>query len=82
MTSATELILVTVHRRENISELSQIFAAINDIALRYVDGSLPDPHEPAVWQAADQYLTAPTIQVIEPLGTTDFHNMLSRSHIV
>lgn len=80
-----KLILVTVHRRENISELSQIFAAINEIALRYVDTHrivYPIHMNPAVRQAADQYLTAPAIRVIEPLGTTDFHNVLSQSHIV
>jgi UDP-N-acetylglucosamine 2-epimerase (non-hydrolysing) len=79
------LILMTVHRRENISELGQMFAAINDIAVRYGDTHkivYPIHMNPVVRQAADQYLTAPAIEIIEPLGTTDFHNLLSRSHLV
>ncbi|MEV6602302.1 UDP-N-acetylglucosamine 2-epimerase (non-hydrolyzing) [Actinoplanes sp. NPDC051346] len=80
-----KLILVTVHRRENLSELNQIFTAINEIGLRYGDSHqivYPIHMNPVVRQAANQYLTAPSIRIIEPLGTTDFHNILNRSHIV
>jgi UDP-N-acetylglucosamine 2-epimerase (non-hydrolysing) len=80
-----KLILVTVHRRENISELSQIFEAINEVAERYADTHqvvYPIHMNPVVRQAADQYLVSPAIRVIEPLGTTDFHNVLNHAHIV
>jgi UDP-N-acetylglucosamine 2-epimerase (non-hydrolysing) len=80
-----KLILITVHRRENIAVLGEMFSAVNDIALKYGDTHrlvYPIHMNPAVRQAADQYLTAPAIQVIEPLGTTDFHNWLGRAHIV
>jgi UDP-N-acetylglucosamine 2-epimerase (non-hydrolysing) len=80
-----KLIMITVHRRENISELSQIFAAINDVAIKYGDTHrlvYPIHMNPVVRQAADQYLTADAIRIIEPLGTTDFHNMLNHSHLV
>ncbi|MEV0898000.1 UDP-N-acetylglucosamine 2-epimerase (non-hydrolyzing) [Actinoplanes sp. NPDC049802] len=80
-----KLILITVHRRENISELGQMFSAINDIAVRYGETHrlvYPIHMNPVVRQAADRFLTSPAIRVIEPLGTTDFHNILSRSHLV
>jgi UDP-N-acetylglucosamine 2-epimerase (non-hydrolysing) len=80
-----KLILITVHRRENISELGQIFAAINDVAIKYGDTHrlvYPIHMNPVVRQAADRYLTADAIRIIEPLGTTDFHNMLAHSHLV
>ncbi|HEY0531062.1 MAG TPA: UDP-N-acetylglucosamine 2-epimerase (non-hydrolyzing) [Actinoplanes sp.] len=80
-----KLVLITVHRRENLSELSQIFSAINEVAQRYAGTHrfvYPIHMNPVVRQAADQYLTAPSIRIIEPLGTTDFHNVLNRSHLV
>jgi UDP-N-acetylglucosamine 2-epimerase (non-hydrolysing) len=80
-----KLILVTVHRRENISELGEIFSAINDIALKYADTHqvvYPIHMNPAVRCQAEVFLTAPTIRVIEPMGTVDFHNVLNRAHIV
>ncbi|WP_122981282.1 non-hydrolyzing UDP-N-acetylglucosamine 2-epimerase [Actinoplanes teichomyceticus] len=80
-----KLVLITVHRRENISELGQMFSAINDVAQRYADTHrlvYPIHMNPVVRQAADRYLTSPAIRVIEPLGTTDFHNILSRSYLV
>lgn len=80
-----KLILITVHRRENISELGQMFSGINEIAERYGDTHrlvYPIHMNPVVREAADEYLTSSAIEVIEPLGTTDFHNILSRSHLV
>ncbi|HEX5545118.1 MAG TPA: UDP-N-acetylglucosamine 2-epimerase (non-hydrolyzing), partial [Nitrospira sp.] len=80
-----KLILVTVHRRENIKELGQIFSAINDIAIRYADTHevvYPIHMNPAVREAADALLNAPSIKIIEPLGTVEFHNMLNHAHIV
>ena len=80
-----KLILMTVHRRENIEALSEMFAAVNDIALRYGDTHkivYPIHMNPMVRAAADLHLTAPAIEVIEPLGTVDFHNVLARSYLV
>lgn len=80
-----KLILVTVHRRENIRELGEIFSAINDVALRYQATHqvvYPIHMNPAVRHEASIYLTAPNIRIIEPLGTIEFHNILDRSHIV
>lgn len=80
-----KLILMTVHRRENISVLAEMFAAINDIALRYGETHkilYPIHMNPAVRREADKYLTSPAIEVIEPLGTVDFHNIMARAHLI
>jgi len=79
------LILLTAHRRENLKVLESMFTGINDVARRYGDSCkivYPIHFNPVVRRAAARYLTAGAIEIVEPLGTVEFHNILSRSFLV
>jgi UDP-N-acetylglucosamine 2-epimerase (non-hydrolysing) len=80
------LILVTAHRRENLGQpMSRMFAAIRRIvdAHPQVKVIYPVHKNPKVRQTAYQYLQAhPRIHLIEPLDVFDFHNFMSRCHII
>lgn len=79
------LVLITVHRRENIGVLESMFRGINELAEKYeesFDFVYPIHMNPVVRRAADEYLTSKAIKIIEPLGTLDFHNVLARSFLV
>jgi UDP-N-acetylglucosamine 2-epimerase (non-hydrolysing) len=80
-----DLILITVHRRENLGRLDEIFTALNEIALRYRDTHellYPIHLNPLIRAHADRLLTADNLKIIEPLDTIDFHNVMSRAKLV
>lgn len=81
-----KLILVTVHRRENLGEpMKAMFGAfkrlvndIEDIQLVY-----PVHMNPQIKQLATEELGEdPRIHLITPLGVKDFHNFLARTTLV
>jgi UDP-N-acetylglucosamine 2-epimerase (non-hydrolysing) len=84
--SGSSLILVTAHRRENIGQpMTQMFAAIRRIVQDNPDVKViyPIHKNPKVRRIADQFLSGhERIHMIEPLDVFDFHNFLSRCHII
>jgi UDP-N-acetylglucosamine 2-epimerase (non-hydrolysing) len=80
------LILVTAHRRENLGQpMAQMFSAIRRIAddNPHTKVIYPIHKNPKVRRAADQYLRDhERIRLIEPLDVFDFHNFMSRCHII
>lgn len=82
----SKMILMTVHRRENIGEpMNHIFEAIKRICNDYSDVKViyPIHMNPIVRQLADKILGGEEkIHIIEPLGVMDFHNFIARSYII
>lgn len=80
------LILVTAHRRENLGEpMHHMFRAIRRVLEEHpgVRAVYPVHLNPEVRKAADsEFRGCERMKLIEPLDVLDFHNLLSRCHIV
>lgn len=80
------IVLLTAHRRENIGEpMERIFQAVRNIVEMYSDVVVVYPmhKNPKVRAIANQYLSGhDRIELIEPLGVTDFHNFANQSYII
>lgn len=80
------LILLTVHRRENLGEpMTHIFRAIRRIAGQVKDVRIlyPVHPNPAVRELAEKELAhCPAIRLVEPLDVVTFHHLLSRCYLV
>lgn len=80
------LILITVHRRENIGEpMYRIFQAIKRIAEEYKDVKIlyPIHKNPKVRQIANEVFDCcANVRLVEPLDVLDFHNFMSKSYLI
>ncbi|GAB4074805.1 UDP-N-acetylglucosamine 2-epimerase (non-hydrolyzing) [Barrientosiimonas marina] len=80
------LVLVTAHRRENLGRnMEQMFRAIKRLVDTHPDIQViyPVHLNPAVRQTAEAILGHDDrIQLIEPLGVKDFHNLAARAHLI
>lgn len=81
-----KILLLTVHRRENIGEpMHQIFKAIRDIVDENRDLAVVYPmhKNPKVREIAKQYLSEHSrIELIEPLDVLDFHNFANSAYLI
>ncbi len=82
----SRLILLTVHRRENLGQpMENIFRAIkkvvhenNDLKVIY-----PVHLNPAVKQIADEvFHDEENIKLIEPMDVIDFHNIMNKAYLI
>src|SRR5690606_29439989 len=84
--SGSRLIMITAHRRENLGEpMRNMFKAIKRIIEEHSDikAIYPIHMNPLVREAANEILGAlDRVRIIEPLEVVDFHNFLSKSHII
>lgn len=82
----SRLIMITAHRRENLGEpMKNMFRAIKRIIDENFDikAIYPIHMNPVVREAAQEILgDTDRIKIIEPLEVLDFHNFLSRSHLI
>lgn len=82
----SRLIMITAHRRENLGEpMTNMFRAIKRIIDEKSDikAIYPIHMNPVVRDAAQEILgDTDRIRIIEPLEVLDFHNFLSRSHLI
>ena len=82
----SRLIMITAHRRENLGEpMKNMFKAIKRIIDENPDikAIYPIHMNPVVREAANKILgNSNRIRIIEPLEVLDFHNFLSKSHII
>lgn len=80
------LVLMTAHRRENLGEkMRGMFRAIRRLVDTHEDIAVVYPVHlnPAVKEAAAEILgDHARIRLIEPLDVVDFHNFMSRSHLI
>ena len=80
------LVLVTVHRRENLGDpMRNIFRAIKRLVYKYNDIQVVYPvhMNPVVRELATEILgDNHRIHLIEPLDVIDFHNIAARSYII
>ena len=80
------LVLLTAHRRENLGEsMHHMFRAIRRVVEEHSDVRVlyPIHLNPEVRRIANSELTGcKNIRLIDPLDVLDFHNILSRCHIV
>jgi UDP-N-acetylglucosamine 2-epimerase (non-hydrolysing) len=84
--SDSRLILITAHRRENLGEpMRNMFRAIKRIIDETPDIKAIYPiHMNPIVREVTQEIFGDTnrIRIIEPLEVLDFHNFLSRSHLI
>lgn len=82
----SRLILLTAHRRENLGEpMRNMFRALRDIVneLNDVKVIFPIHFNPKVREIANEILgNNEHIRIVEPLDVLDFHNFMSRSHLI
>lgn len=82
----SKLIMITAHRRENLGEpMKNMFRAIKRIVDEQSDikAIYPIHMNPVVREAANEILgDCERIKIIEPLDVLDFHNFLSRCHLI
>ena len=82
----SRLILMTVHRRENLGEpMYRIFRAIRRIVDEFDDVKVVYPihMNPEVRRIANDVLgSCDRVRMIEPLEVFDFHNFQNRSYII
>lgn len=80
------LILITAHRRENIGvNMEQMFRAIKRLVESHDDIQVVYPVHlnPAVKETADRILGKhPRIDLIEPIGVIDFHNLIAKAYLI
>lgn len=80
------LILVTMHRRENLGEsMTNVFKAINKIVEMYNDVEIVFPihKNPLVREnAKNTLIESDRIHVIEPLDVVDFQNYANNSYLI
>lgn len=81
-----KIILLTVHRRENLGEpMKNIFKAIKRIVenINNIQVVYPIHLNPTIRKIAEEVLkNNDKIHLIEPLDVIDFHNFLNKSYIV
>ena len=81
-----KLVLITTHRRENLgTKMSEALFAIKELlqCRRDVFAIFPLHPNPAVKESAKEiFAEVKNIALCEPLGVEDFHNLLSRAHLV
>ena len=86
LAKGSRLIMITAHRRENLGEpMVHMFGAIKRIVKEYPDikAVYPIHMNPEVRKIADEVLgDVERIKIIEPLDVVDFHNFLSRCHLI
>ena len=82
--STKKLVLLTTHRRENLSRLPSVYRAINKLtASENVRIVFPVHPNPKIRRLAKSMLGAnENIAIINPLKTVDFHNILARCDLV
>ena len=83
--AGSNLVVMTAHRRESLGDTMRgIFTAVRRVVDERADVKLiyPVHLNPAVRDAAEVLDNHPRIRLIEPLDAYDFHNFLSRSHLV
>lgn len=82
----SRLIVITAHRRENLGEpMRHMFRAIKRVMDEHPDvkAIYPIHLNPAVRRTANEVFgDDDRIHLIEPLDVLDFHNFLSRSHLI
>lgn len=83
---AIRMILVTMHRRENLGEpMRRVFQVMRDVVAAHEDVELVYPVHlnPVVQEAAREILgDQPRIHLIEPVDVVDFHNLAARSYFI
>lgn len=80
------MILLTVHRRENLGEsMTNIFKAVKRIVEENSDVKVVYPvhYNPEIREKADEILGGhPRIKLIEPLNVIDFHNFIAHAYLI
>ncbi len=86
MDYSRRMILLTTHRRENLSGgISNIFAAVNKLILTYPDVEVlfpvhPNPVVRNLAKAA--FRNSPRVHLLKPLNVLDMHNLINRCYMV
>jgi len=82
----SRLVLVTVHRRENLgAPMRNIFRAISRLVKKHQDIQIVYPvhMNPAIREIADAILgNDKRIHLIEPLDVIDFHNLAAKAYLI
>ena len=85
LASGKNLIILTVHRRENIHKLEGIFRAVKRIVLEHPEVCVIYPvhkNEKINITAKEVFFSCPRVYLTETLSSYDFQNLLNLSYIV
>lgn len=86
LSTKEKLLLVTMHRRENLGEpMVHVFRALAKIAREFPEVSIVFPmhKNPRVRETARKILgNAENVRLIEPLDVVDFHNFAAKSYLI
>lgn len=80
-----KMILVTAHRRENLSDLEEIFDGIAEIADEFRETHkiiYPIHMNPIIREKAQKLLEHSNIKIIDPLDTINFHNVMRHAELI
>lgn len=84
--SDSKLVLITVHRRENLgTPMKSIFYAVKRLIENYPEIKViyPIHMNPTIRELAKEVFSGvERIKIVEPLNVIDFHNILARSYII
>lgn len=78
-------ILITTHRRENLSQLQEVYRAINRILIEHEDVQIVFPvhKNPAVrQQLAEHLLDSERVHIVEPQDYETFIHLMKNSHFI
>lgn len=82
----SKLLLITAHRRENQGQpMRNMFSAISKILLEHLDVKViyPIHLNPTIREIANEFFSNnERIRIIDPVDVIDFHNFMSRCHII
>lgn len=80
----SKLILATVHRRENLSDLANVFEAFNQICEMHPDVKIlyPVHMNPLIQNLAKEKITSEQIRMIQPLDVFTFHNIMKDAYMI
>ena len=85
LAAGKRIVILTAHRRENLSELSSVFRAVRRAVERYPDICVIYPvhkNERILSLAAEVFSGVPRVYLCEPISAFDFHNLLNLSALV
>ena len=79
-----EFVLATIHRRENLGDLAEIFSAVNDLAAQFPSLAFLCPLHlnPLVQSTARSVVSQSNVRISEPLEMIGFHSLLARCKLV
>lgn len=85
LAAGRRLVILTAHRRENISDFESVFRAVKRATELYGDICVIYPvhkNEKILSLAEKVFFGVPCVYLCEPISAFDFHNLLNAAHLI